>query len=187
MTTPDTTSTSNMFVGMGKTFRNVAIVFTVLGALAISVPAVATIVIEQLIGWLLLAWGVAGLLFARSFKQFSEWKVVAAGFVAVGLLGLFFLVFPGVGASAMTAFLVVAFIVEGVLSILLGLRMSGQLRNWQWIIVSGACSFILGIIIVMQWPATAQWVLGFLVGLNFLTTGVSMLLLSRALAGKVVL
>ncbi|MGB3243051.1 MAG: DUF308 domain-containing protein [Sulfitobacter sp.] len=185
MTKYDTNSTVYASSKLHRSFRNVGIVFAVLGAIAVLVPTVATIVVEQLIGWLLLAWGIAGLFFARSFKAFSEWKMVAGGFLVVTLLGVFFLLFPGVGASVMTAFLVVAFIIEGILSILMGLRMSGQLGNWQWIIVSGVSAFILGIIILLQWPATTQWVLGFLVGLNFLTTGISMMFVSRA-AGNVI-
>jgi len=165
----------------GQGFRNTGWVFAVLGVLAILAPMIATVVVEQLIGWILVFWGIAGILFARNFRAFSEWRIVAAGFVAVLLLGLWFLFVPGVGASFMTVLLIVAFLVEGGLSILLGLRMSGQLPDWPWIVVSGACAFVLGLIVLFQWPQTTSWVIGFMVGLNFLSTGISMLAIARAL------
>tara|TARA_R110000764_G_scaffold1267_3_gene4951 strand:- start:4086 stop:4622 length:537 start_codon:yes stop_codon:yes gene_type:complete len=163
-----------------RSFRTVGIVFAGLGAFAILVPAAATVIVEQLVAWLMLFWGVAGLLFARSFRAFSEWKIVAAGFAVVALIGLFFVIYPGTGAAFMTAILIAVFLMEGILSILLGLRMSGQVAHWQWIVASGACSFILGAVILSQWPQTTNWVVGFLVGLNFLSTGIAMLLVSRA-------
>ena len=165
---------------MRNRFRAVGLVFAVLGTLAIVLPSVATVLVEEFIAWLMLLWGLAGLLFARSFKAFSEWRIVAVGFAVVAGTGLLFVLVPGWGASFITAILVGVFILEGVLSVLLGLRMSGQVEKWQWIVASGACSFILGIVIMLQWPSTARWVLGFLTGLNFFATGIAMLLVSRA-------
>lgn len=163
-----------------RNFRNAGLVFAALGAFAVLVPTVATVVVEQLIAWLLVLWGLAGLMFARSFRGFSEWRIVAGAFFVVLLAGLWFVFFPGGGASFMTIMLAVVFLLEGILSILLGLRMSGQLANWGWIVFSGASAFVLGLIILFSWPETARWVVGFLVGLNFLTTGMSLLFVSRA-------
>lgn len=179
MTTHHTTLTPPR---TNKTFRNIGVAFALMGAVAALLPAIATLVIEQLLGWVMLAWGVAGIMFARAFKEFSEWMLVAAGFALLALVGLFFLIVPDIGASVMTAFLVAGFIIDGVLSILLGLRMSGQLAHWQWIVASGACAFVLGLVILAYWPTTSQWVLGFVVGLNFLSTGISLLFVARSVA-----
>jgi len=48
-------------------------------------------------------------------------------------------------------------------------------------VFSGACAFVLGLIVLFQWPQTTGWVIGFMVGLNFLSTGISMLVIARAL------
>jgi uncharacterized membrane protein HdeD (DUF308 family) len=167
-------------------FRTVGIVFALLGFAAILAPNLATLVVEQLVAWLLVFWGLAGLLFARSFRGISEWRMVAAFFVLVLGVGLAFALLPGRGAAVITGVMVVVFLLDGALSILLGLRLSGQVPSWRWIIVSGACAFGLGILILAQWPTVSSWVLGFVTGLNFLSTGVSMLLISRA-SGKLTL
>jgi uncharacterized membrane protein HdeD (DUF308 family) len=61
-------------------------------------------------------------------------------------------------------------------------------RQWatrQGSEVSGVCLFTLGIIVLLQWPNIPSSVLGFLVGLNILSAGVSLLLVSRALASNI--
>lgn len=161
-------------------FRTVGLLFIALGMAAILAPAFATLVVEQLVAWVLLAWGLAGLAYAVSFRGMSEWRIVAVFFAIVLLAGLAFLVFPGRGATVLTACLVIVLLLEGALSILLGLRLSGQINRWRWVIASGICAFLLGLAILVQWPTPATWVLGFLAGLNFMSTGVSMVMLAQS-------
>lgn len=162
-------------------FRNVGLVFAALGLAAMLVPTIATVVVAQLVAWLLVFWGIAGVALALSFRAVSEWRIVAVFFSAVLIAGLVIAVFPGQGAALLTGLLVVVFLLDGALSILLGLRLSGQVPRWRWVIASGVCAFLLGASILVQWPTSATWILGFLAGLNFLTTGISMFMLSRAL------
>jgi len=166
-----------------NSFRNLGLVFAALGVAAILAPVVATLVVEQLVAWLLVFWGFAGLAFANSFRAIFDWRIVTLFFAAVLIIGLSFVFFPGRGAAFITGFIVIAFLLDGALSIFLGLRSSGQLSSWRWIIASGVSAVILGTVILVQWPTTSTWVLGFLIGLNFLSTGISMLLMSRS-AGK---
>lgn len=165
----------------GKGFRNTGIVFGALGLLALLVPSVITLLVEQLTAIILVIWGISGIILALNFRGVSEWRIVAGGFAAMLAVGLWFLFFPGIGAKVMTALLIVAFLTEGLLSILLGLRMSGQLPNWLWVVGSGGCSFLLGLLLLYQWPLTATWIIGVVVGLNFLSTSVMLLLIARAL------
>ncbi len=163
----------------GRGLRETGYVFAAVGLLAILVPTVATLVVEQLVAWLLILWGLAGLMFAFSFRAFSEWRLVAAVFVAVLLAGIAFVIRPGAGAAVLTGVLITVFLLEGVLSILLGMRLSGHVDNWRWIIFSGICSFVLGMILLISWTNAARWVIGVMVGLNFLSTGLSLMLLAR--------
>ena len=52
--------------------------------------------------------------------------------------------------------------------------------GWGWLVVNGLCSLAVGVIVLIGWPGTAAWSLGLLMGLNFLTTGISLLMLSGA-------
>jgi uncharacterized membrane protein HdeD (DUF308 family) len=160
-------------------YRNAGIVFILFGVLAVLAPTVTTIVIEQFIAWVLIFWGIGGFLFARGFRVLTEWRVLAASYAAVLLAGIGFLVFPGAGITVLTVIMLLAFFFEGALSILFGLRLSGQLPHWRWIVLSGIGSTALGLIVLVAWTDISRWLLAFIVGLNFLSSGVSLLVLSR--------
>lgn len=162
-----------------KRLTVIGIVFVVIGMLAILLPALATLASEILIAWTLLLWGAVGLWFAWEMRPASEWRYAAGAFGITLLLGLVFLLFPRVGIETMTVLMIVVFLMEGVVSILLGLRLSGQLRNWGWMAFSGLCSLIVGLVILIGWPGTATWTLGLLLGVNFLTTGLSLVMLGK--------
>lgn len=154
-------------------------VFIAIGLAALVVPQISTIVVEQVVAWLLVVWGGMGIAFAASFRDVSGWIAMAAGFVLVLLAGVAFLLFPVAGAEIMTAVLVVVFLLEGALQILVGLRTGSQMRRSGWLIASGAASFVLGAVLLIQWPVASAWVIGFLTGLNFLTTGLALMVAAR--------
>jgi uncharacterized membrane protein HdeD (DUF308 family) len=127
--------------GVRRGFRLTGIVFAALGALAIIAPTMATPVAEQPFAWLLVLCAIAGVIFAAGFRAFSEWRLLAAGFVAVLLTGIACVLLAAAGAAVVTGVLISVFLLEGVLSILLGLRPSGHVDDWRWIIFNGVCSF----------------------------------------------
>lgn len=167
----------------GRSFRRLRLVgwiFVAMGASAILLPVAATVAAEALVAWLLVIWGVAGLWFAWEMRPAPEWRYGAATFALTLALGLVFALFPRAGIETLTIVMVLAFLMEGVVSILLGLRTSARAANWGWLVVNGLCSLAVGVIVLIGWPGTAAWSLGLLMGLNFLTTGISLLMLSGA-------
>ncbi|MCB2111042.1 MAG: DUF308 domain-containing protein [Defluviimonas sp.] len=156
-------------------------IFAAIGVLAILLPALATLAGEALIAWMLVLWGAAGLWFAWEMRPAPEWRYGAFSFGFMLLLGVIFVLFPKAGVETLTVLMMLAFLAEGVVSIMLGLRASGRMRNWGWLIFSGACSLIVGAIILIGWPTTAVWALGLLMGANFLSTGLSLIMLAKAM------
>ncbi|MFZ1469287.1 MAG: DUF308 domain-containing protein [Paracoccaceae bacterium] len=154
--------------------------FVAIGALAIILPAWATLAGEILIAWMLTLWGAVGLWFAWEMRPARESSYAGIVFGVTLFLGLAFLLFPGIGIETLTIVMMLVFLMEGIISILLGLRMSAGQKNWGWIVFSGLCSLIVGVIILIGWPQTAIWTLGLLLGLNFLSTGVALFMLGTA-------
>ncbi len=163
-----------------KRLRMVGIVFILFGILAILLPGWATLAGELIVAWMLTLWGVVGLWFAWEMRAAKEWQYAAIAFGITLLLGVVFLLWPRFGIETLTVVMMLVFLAEGVVSILLGLRMSSQVKDWGWMMFSGACSLILGGMILFGWPDTAVWVLGILLGVNFLSTGISLLMLDKA-------
>lgn len=155
-------------------------VFVVLGILAVALPGWATIALEQLLAALLVVWGIGGIGFALSLRPRPAWSMTAAVFAMVLILGVIFLLFPTVGVRTVTIVIVTVFLLEGVLSISFGLSLRGLVSGWVGMVLSGAMALIIGLIVLSGWPGTAGWILGLLVGVNFLSTGLALLVISAA-------
>lgn len=158
--------------------------FLALGLAAIVLPAWATVAVEQLVAALLLVWGAAGISFALSMRPAAEWRMTAALFAGVMVLGAIFLIFPRSGIETMTMLLVAVFLIEGIATLTIGFGMRAVLPNWSFLVVSGLASLGLGVLILTGWPGTIAWTLGLLTGINFLSNGVTMMLLGRTVGAK---
>lgn len=156
-------------------------VFLALGLAAIAVPAWATLAVEQLVAVLLLVWGAAGIGFGLSMRPLSDWRMTVALYTAVLALGALFLIFPRDGVATMSILLVAVFLFDGVASIAIGFGLREALPNWQALVLSGATSLALGLFALSGWPGTAALTLGLLTGLNFLSSGIALILMGRAI------
>lgn len=166
-------------VNMTRHLKAVGIVFIVIGILAVLLPGLASFAVEQMIAWMLVFWGAAGCAMAFSLRGHPEWRGAGLLFVLVLALGMVLALFPGAGIATLTMVLVAIILAEGILSVALGLRLRGRLPKSGWLIFSGACGIALGLMVLSGWSGARTWLLGLMAGLNFLTTGVSLAMISR--------
>jgi uncharacterized membrane protein HdeD (DUF308 family) len=155
------------------------ILMIILGAIAIAAPAVATIAVQFMLGWLLVISGIAeGIhaFMAQGWRGFLLELLSAVLYLAVGIL---LLVNPLEGALALTIVLAVFLIVEGIFKIITALRLRDH-DGWGWLLASGIVSVILGVLIWAEWPASGLWVIGLLVGIQLLFTGWALVMLALA-------
>lgn len=153
------------------------IILTILGIVAISVPAVATVVTETWIALILASAGASKLIY--SFQTRNQggfiWKVLLSVlYIATGLM-LFF--YPLTGVLTITLLLGSFLLTEGVFELILASRLRPQ-QNWTWVLGDGIITLLLGAMIWFQWPFDARWLLGTLVGTSVLFTGISRIMLS---------
>jgi uncharacterized membrane protein HdeD (DUF308 family) len=162
------------------------ILLVLLGIFAIVVPAVATIAVEVLIGWVLLLSGVVGLISTfrmRSAPGFG-WSLLSA--VIAVAAGAILLAWPLSGVLSLTVILTAFLTLEGVASIMMSLtHRHGFSARWALLLVSGVIDLILAAMIFLGLPGTAAWAIGLLVGINLVFGGstlISMALQARSLA-----
>jgi uncharacterized membrane protein HdeD (DUF308 family) len=86
------------------------------------------------------------------------------------IVGLMLIEHPGLGALAITLFLAALFIFGGIFRFVSALAL--QFPNYGWVAFGGIVSIILGILLWTQWPISAIWFIGFVVGLQFVFSGV---------------
>jgi len=86
---------------------------------------------------------------------------------------------PLVGLASLTLALAVYLSVEGVLEFILSFRLR-PLPGSGWLLFDGIITLILAIMIWKTWPSSSEWVIGTLVGISMLFSGISRLMLSLA-------
>jgi uncharacterized membrane protein HdeD (DUF308 family) len=151
------------------------VVLIVLGATAIALPPLATLVVTILIGWLIFLSGIVGLFTTFWMRRAPGfWWSLLSALLAV-VVGVLLLAMPASGAISLTILLVVFFVIEGAASIMFALdhkrELSGQ---WGWMLVSGVVDLILAALIFAGLPSTSAWAIGLLVGINMIFGGVAL-------------
>lgn len=149
-----------------------------LGFLSLSMPLLASFAIETLVGAMLL--GVAVCQGANAFKGFGEgdrpWQSVFMAVISFAASMIFFFN-PLAGVMTLSVLLSVYFLVDGVTRVAEYFRLSG-VKGSGWVLLSGALSIILAF---MMWKNffTGAAVIGVILGINLIFTGVSLILLGR--------
>jgi uncharacterized membrane protein HdeD (DUF308 family) len=159
-----------------KIFLAEGIVLVVLGILAILAPFLAGVAATLVIGWLFLLAGISGLIFSyQSRSAPGFWWGLLSSAVAL-LAGLLIVWNPLSGLLTLTFVLIAYFLVDGILTILLGLEHRRELSGrWQWIILGGVVDLVLAFILISGLPGTALWALGLIVGIDLVFGGATII------------
>jgi uncharacterized membrane protein HdeD (DUF308 family) len=159
----------------------IGLAMVVVGIAAILFPIVSTIVAALLVGWVFLFAGV--LMTAGAFSIHGTGAFFGA--LLIGLLtliaGLFLLFNPLAGALALTIMLGIVFLVQGAFELALAFEMRPHPR-WVWMLLSGAVSVLLSVVIAIGLPGISLIALGIVLGINFLSTGLGYIFASRMTA-----
>ncbi len=154
----------------------IGLLLVVLGVVVLANAAVATTVSVLFLGWLLVAAGLLGLVGALFLVgQSGFWSAVLGG----GLLTILGVaVLRNTDATAVTLTLIagVVFLVSGVLR----LATAVQVKEYRWpLLIAGACSTVLGLLVVFHLVTASYLLLGVLVGVQMIVDGLAMALMGR--------
>jgi uncharacterized membrane protein HdeD (DUF308 family) len=157
-------------------FLALGVALIALGVMAISMPLVAAIAIELLIGWLLVAVGTVEMISAVGSQRGAGlfWSLLwGLVYLAVGVM---LLADPLRGILTLTMLLAILLLAEGVFKIILAVQYRAM-GNWGWTLFSGLLSMALGGLIWAQWPSDAAWIIGLLIGIDLIFGGWTMMIL----------
>lgn len=156
------------------------VLLIVLGALAIAMPNMATLAVELMVGWLLVIGGVFGLIASFSGGQSTPgfwWNLLIAVLYLVA--GVALLWHPVAGAVTLTLILAAYLIAGGITKAVMSVNLRNLIpKAWTWMLLSGVVDIVLAVLILSGWPGSAGWVIGLLVGINLLMTGVALVVAS---------
>jgi uncharacterized membrane protein HdeD (DUF308 family) len=147
------------------------VVYLIAGIIALGSVVLATVASVLVVGVMMIVAGVAEVINAFQIKtwgKFLLWLLLGVLYIVAGLI-----VFesPLLTAVLLTLFVGVALMVSGIMRIVLGFGMKAA-TPWIWVVLSGAITLLLGVLILSQWPAASLYVLGILLGVDLVFAGV---------------
>ena len=156
-----------------------AVLFILLGLLAIIEPATAVLGIAWLLGWLLILAGVAHLV--AIFKGGSAKRVLFQILSALAFVlgGLYLLTHPLLAIGTLTAPLAIVIFAAGIFDVISYFRLQREYPS-GWMLLNGIVALLLAALIWIRWPSSSAWAIGTLVGVNLLMTGITRLMFGVA-------
>jgi uncharacterized membrane protein HdeD (DUF308 family) len=170
--------------GLRRTWRAlmaVGVLAILIGCVAILVPAVASVGTAIFIGWILVIAGT--FLVAGAFAAQTIGSVVLRllwAFLTV-IVGLWLIIEPHNGTLTLTLVLGIYFLFMGVTRIAVAFAARGQ-QGAGLVGLSGFAGLLIGILVLVEFPSSADWAIGLLVGIDLIFAGWT--LVSVALVGK---
>jgi uncharacterized membrane protein HdeD (DUF308 family) len=176
--------------GLRKSWRPLMIagvLAILLGAIAILVPAAASVGTAIFIGWVLL--GVGGVLVVAAFSAHSvgTFALRMVWAVLTLLVGLWLIFEPDHGTLTLTLMLGLYFLFMGLTRTAIAFVTRGQ-PNAGLLGLNGVTGLLIGVLILVEFPSSADWAIGLLVGIDLIFAGwtlTSVALLGRDLSKRV--
>ena len=135
-------------------FLVVGIVLVILGTVAIGSAVAMTIVSVLFLGWLLIVGGVFEVVHGFSHRPWSGFFINLLGGVLYAVAGLVMVANPALAAVTLTLVIAVMLIVAGLFRLLIAF--STPLHHRGWLVLNGAISILLGVMIWRAWPVSGS-------------------------------
>jgi uncharacterized membrane protein HdeD (DUF308 family) len=153
----------------------------VLGVAAVTRSVAATVASMLFFGWLLvLASGIeiAQAVMVGHWAGFFHHLVAA---ILFGVTGLLLVTRPVISAEVSAVVMAMFFMIGGLFQLIGSLAI--MLPGWGWQAADGIITFVLGVLVLAQWPASGLWVIGLFVGIDLMFYGGAWIALALALRG----
>ena len=142
----------------------------ILGCIGLGMTVGLTLVSMFFLGILFIIAGFAQI--ADVFKS-HHWKgIVAHALIAIlYILGGALVIYDPVLASAVvTALLAWMFIIIGITRLIMAIVLR-HASGWGWLLFGGLMAIVLGVLILMQWPYSALWIIGMFIAIELIVNG----------------
>jgi uncharacterized membrane protein HdeD (DUF308 family) len=149
------------------------------GLFAIGSPFVAGLSTAIFIGIALLAAGISMAIFAFQAPSFGRGILKFLFGLLTIVIGVAIVSEPGIALTKLTLFLGLYFFFDGFLMFVLAWNVKPE-PGWGWMTFNGAVTILLAYLVLNNWPESALWAIGLLVGIRLLFSGVTMLTMGAA-------
>ena len=148
-----------------------------IGVAMIVYPMATATVSTLFFGWTLILAGAAQVAFAFSSQTVGSFFLKLLLGVVYGIAGIALVAFPPAGVVTLTGAIGIMLITEAFIEMAIAFSLpAGGGRGW--FVVSALASAFLGVVILAEWPNSAVWTIGTLVGTAVLFNAISRIVVS---------
>ena len=148
-----------------------------IGVVMIIYPLATATVSTVFFGWALIITGGAQAVFAFSSDTAGSFFLKLLLGILYGIAGIALVAFPPAGVLSLTWVLAVMLLANAIIEMVLAFELpAGAGRGW--FVASSIASALLGIMIIAEWPFSAVWTIGTLLGVAVLFNGISRIAIS---------
>lgn len=147
------------------------------GVVMIIYPLATAAASTVFIGSALIVAGVAQLIFAFASATAGSFFLKLLFGILYGIAGVSLVAFPGIGVVTLTAVLGAMLIAEAVFETFMAFALPAGAGRGGFL-VNAFFSLLLGVMILVQWPASSVWAIGTMVGVAVFVNGVTRAVIS---------
>jgi uncharacterized membrane protein HdeD (DUF308 family) len=150
-------------------FLVLGILLMVLGVMALATSGLMTLGTMVFFGCLLIVGGVIQLINAFQARAWGGFFLLLLAGILEVITGGLVVRHPGAAALSLTLLLASFFMVGGLFRVVGSLVM--RFPNWGWACLGGVIALLLGVMLVMDWPASGLWFIGVCIGIALIFEG----------------
>lgn len=151
----------------------------VLGFIVLGTPLAGGLTVTLLFGIMMIFGGVARLVAAFAADSFGIGALAFVWGLLVATTGFYMFTNPGVGLVTLTLVLSMMFFINGITEGVAAFQMKPE-RGWGWLLTGGIVSVLLALMVWGQLPFSGIWLVGTLLGVNLLMSGMTTVMVGSA-------
>jgi uncharacterized membrane protein HdeD (DUF308 family) len=152
-------------------FLVLGIALVVLGSIALGwacLPSV-TIAATWMLGFLLLGGGIGEVIHSFTVGRWSGTLVHLLIGLLYSVVGFMMISDPAESAITLTKIIAIFMIVGGIFRVVAAL--SHRFPGWEWVLLNGGITLLLGLFIYKNWPGSGLWFIGLVIGIDLIFNG----------------
>jgi uncharacterized membrane protein HdeD (DUF308 family) len=148
-----------------------------IGGAMIIYPMVTATVSTLFFGWALIVAGAAQAIFAFTSETAGNFFLKLLLGILYGIAGIALVAFLPAGVLTLTAAIGIMLIAQAIIEMVLAFSLPVAEGRGSFV-ASSIATALLGILILAEWPSSAVWAIGTLVGVAVLINGISRIVVS---------
>lgn len=160
------------------------VITAAIGVFLIIYPLATATITTVLLGWAMIFVGISQFVFALHSQTVGRFFTKVLLSMLYGICGVALAFLPIEGVEVLTVVLASLLLVYGGMAIAAGFQ-ARPVEGWEWFLIDGIASVLVGILILAKWPSSSVWAIGTLIGASVLMGGISRIVIAAKIRSGV--